>query len=291
MDIVKVPYMRLIPCFVVFLILIGCTHKIAEPTVYTDLAMGTVVEISLWEQGEISQKAFNEIKRIENEFSIFNSATNISRLNAAGRFHVSDECLFLIKKSLEYRKITDGAFDITKQGKDIIISGNTILLQKGAKLDFGGIAKGYAVDRVAEIFRENNVKNVMINLGGNLFLIGYPPRGKKWTVGIKNPSNPSELVGKILLSGNIAVATSGNYERPGHIINPITKQTVHEVLSVTVTAHTATEADALSTGVFVLGKEKGLKLIENLENVEAVIIDKNGIWCSSGLRDKFTLLK
>lgn len=252
--------MRLTIIFLFFLLITGCQ---SGPVTHTQFAMGTVVEISLWEDGELAELAFNEIKRIEDKFSIFKPDSEISRNEISG------EGRYLIQESLKYNKITDGAFDIT--------------YRRDKKYDLGGIAKGYAVDRVARIFKEKGIKRAMINIGGNLYLIGHP----SWSVGIKDPKDPNKLIGKIRIDKEAGIATSGNYERPGHIIDPRTGKSASSVLSVTIVAPTAIEADALSTGVFVLGKEKGSELIEKLPEIEGVIIDENGTWISSGLKNRY----
>lgn len=255
--------MRLKIVFFSILLLIGCSRR---PAVYTELIMDTVVEISLWENSGVSELGFAEIRRIDKKFSFYKPDSEIST------GILSDEGRYLIQESMKYNKITNGAFDIT--------------YRPDKKYDLGGIAKGYAVDRVVQIFREKGVKKAMVNIGGNLFLIGK----KSWSVGIKDPNAPHRLIGKITLDSEAGVATSGNYERPGHIVDPKTGKSVTDVLSVTIAAPTAMEADAMSTGVFVLGREKGMELIEKLPDVEGVIIDKEGIWISSGLKDRYESL-
>jgi thiamine biosynthesis lipoprotein len=250
--------------------------------------MSTVAEISLFENNkDISAKAFTEIKRIEDEFSKFKKDSEVAKINLNNSAEVSDECIYLIKESIKYRDITDGAFDITRSSGEISILGNTVKLGKGVNIDLGGIAKGYAVDKVADLLRKNNIKKAMINLGGNLYLVGFPPGKNSWSVGVKNPENPEKLTGRIVLNKEAGISTSANYERPGHIVNPKTGKSADSVLGVTIVASTAMEADALSTGVFVLGREKGMELIEKLPEVEGIIIDKNGAFVSSGLKDKY----
>lgn len=240
--------MRLVSIFLSLLLLIGCSHK----EVHTELIMGTVAEISVWGDGKTADLGFKEIKRIEDKFRIYKPDSDT-------------ETEYLIKESFRYNKITNGAFDID--------------YRHDGKYDLGGIAKGYAVDRVVQIFKKEGVKRAMVNIGGNLFLFGK----KSWSVGIKDPNAPNRLIGRIRLDKELGIATSGNYERPGHIIDPHTGKSVAHVLSVTIVGPTAMEADALSTGVFVLGRERGMELIEKLPDVEGVIIDKEGVWVSSGL--------
>jgi len=288
MCINKIQDMRLIIFFLSFFVLSGCGVKDIKPVVYTDMVMSTVAEIFLFENNRnVSDKIFAEFRRIEDKLSKFKKDSEIYNINLNSSGEVSSECVELIRQSIKYKEITDGAFDITRRNGEILISGNTIKLGKGVNIDLGGIAKGYAVDRAVDILRKSNIKNAMVNLGGNLYLMGFPPDKNYWDVGIKDPSNPKNLTGKIILNKEAGVSTSANYERPGHIINPKTGNSADGVWSVTIVAPTAMKADALSTGVFVLGKEKGMQLIEKLNDVEGVIIDKDGISVSSGLRDKY----
>lgn len=274
----KIPGMRLKNTFLFIMIgaslLSGCSKNYSKPVTYTNLLMGTFIEISVWEKADVAGLCFNEIERIENKFSIYKNNSEISRINSGElKEPVSEECRYLLDKAEEYNKITEGAFDIS--------------YNKKLKYDLGGIGKGYAADRVSSVLKENNIINAMINVGGNLRLIGMPPGKEFWTIGIKDPNKPDRLIGRLILDKECGVSTSGNYEQPGHIINPKTGLKADDVLSVTIIASNAITADALSTGVFVLGKEKGMTLIEKLPDVEGIIIDRNGISISSGLKDKY----
>lgn len=258
------------------LYLAGCGRGSPPPFVYTRLMMDTVVEFSIWEKSSPAGQGFGEIQRIEEKFSIFREDSEISKINKGLVAEMSPECKYLIDESIKYSKLTDGAFDIT--------------YRQDKKYDLGGIAKGYAVDRVAEIFKANGIKKAMINIGGNLYLLGYPPKKKYWIIGVKNPMQPDKLIGKLRLDKELGVASSGDYERPGHIINPKTGFPPDYVLGVTIVAEKAITADALSTGVFVLGTDKGMELIESLHGVEGVIIDIRGVKVSSGLKGRYESL-
>jgi len=280
--------MQIIILFLSILFLSGCEKKDIAPHVYQQSVMNTMAEISLWDDGEEpARTGFREMERLEELFSRFKAGSDISRINKSLSAKVSKECVYLVKKSMYYAKLTGGAFDVTKKGAAVVVDGNTISIGKETELDLGGIAKGYAVDRVVGILKRKKVDRAMVNLGGNFYLIGYPPGKRYWVVGIKNPLNPEKLIGRLRLETECGVATSGNYERPGHIMNPKTGKSADSVLSVTIVAPTALEADALSTGVFVLGREMGAELVEKLPGVEGVIIDNNAVWVSSGLKDKF----
>ncbi|MFQ5835694.1 MAG: FAD:protein FMN transferase, partial [bacterium] len=154
--------------------------------------------------------------------------------------------------------------------------------KKGMQIDLGGIAKGYAVDRAIESLRKNGIRRALVNAGGDLYALGSGPGKEKWQVGIQDPREEDKLLGIIKVK-DVGVATSGDYRRYftiegrrfSHIVNPKTGQTVQDVpMSVTVIAPDATTADALATGVFVLGPQKGIELIESLPQVEGMIVSE-----------------
>jgi len=150
----------------------------------------------------------------------------------------------------------------------------------GMALDLGGLAKGYAVDVCYAALRETGAARVIVDLGGNMRCIGAPSSARPWRIGVRNPFNRDEVVGRIGLADGMAVSTSGDYERFvtvngerfGHIMDPRTGRPVKGMAGVTVTARTAAEADAMSTALFVLGPGKGLAALERLEGCEALWI-------------------
>ena len=157
------------------------------------------------------------------------------------------------------------------------VESKSIILPPGMELDLAGIAKGYAVDRAAAILRDHDVERGMVNLGGNIYAIGSPPGKKGWSVGIRDPRGERSVVGSLFLEDE-AVATSGNYENYieiegrtyGHIIDPRNGKPVSHMLSVTVVASSALQADALSTGFFVLGPEGSRSALELLKGIKAL---------------------
>jgi thiamine biosynthesis lipoprotein len=167
------------------------------------------------------------------------------------------------------------------------------------KVDLGAIAKGYAADEVARILKENGVKHAIINLGGNVMTIGGNPNGKPWRIGIQDPYNPrGEYLG-ILPIKDKTVVTSGTYERYfiengkryHHILDPDTGYpTDNKLDSVSIITDKSIDGDGLSTSTLLLGLDEGMKLIEKLENVEAIFVtsDKQ-VYVSSGLKKDFTL--
>jgi FAD:protein FMN transferase len=154
----------------------------------------------------------------------------------------------------------------------------------GMGVTLGGIAKGYAVDRVCEVLKSKGVENALVDIGGDIRVIGTT----SWTIGIADPRAEGELLGVIQLT-NKAIATSGDYrryhligaERIHHIINPRSGEPVTGTISVTVVSGDCLSADALSTGVFVMGPGKGMELLNSV-GVGALIVDASGEILASG---------
>ncbi|OHB35663.1 MAG: hypothetical protein A2Y09_09240 [Planctomycetes bacterium GWA2_39_15] len=166
------------------------------------------------------------------------------------------------------------------------------------QIDLGAIGKGYAVDKALEIIKNFGIDNACVNLGGNIYVLGASAGKNTWKIGVQHPRNKDEILGYLELK-NEATATSGDYERffeikgkrYSHIINPKTGMPVNGIIAVTIVAPTGTEVDALSTSAFVLGPEKGLKLIKKIPNADALIAyEKDGgimIDMTNGFENKF----
>ena len=271
---------------------------------------------------EAIDEAFRRMKEIEDVASIYNPKSEAFFLNKNGYIErPSKDFLYLIKQSLYYFKLTDGAFDVTvqpfldlwkgglwKKDKDIqrklidkafkVVGSDKIIIEregihfkeKGMRITLGGIAKGYAVDEALKVLQSKGIKDALVNAGGDIGTIGSG-EAKGWSVALENPEDKSQYIAKFSVS-NKAVATSGNYERyfdPNkefhHIINPKTGYSANSCISVTIIADSCIQADALATGIFVLGPQRGIKLIDSLPRVEGLIIDsKRNIYRSSGLR-------
>jgi thiamine biosynthesis lipoprotein len=172
------------------------------------------------------------------------------------------------------------------------------LTRKGMRAHLGGIGKGYAVDRAAEILRSRGVRDFLIQFGGDLY-VGGTRGGRPWRLGIQDPRGAAERSFAAIDLSDSSFSTSGDYERfflrggrrYHHILDPHTGQPARGSRSVTIVAETATLADALSTGVFVLGPEKGMALIERLPKIEGVIVtDRNAVLVSSGLEGRLAVL-
>ncbi len=265
---------------------------------------------------EAADLAFREIRRIEGLMSTYLPDSEVSRINrSAGQewTRVDPEVLSVIREALHISRISGGAFDIsykplgsvwrfepgsrppdppTVSGllplvdyRKILIDrkGRVLLKRKGMAIGLGGIAKGYAVDRAAALLRRQGIRNAIINAGGDLLVFGRRSPKNVWTIGIQDPRDPTGVLGELHLTKG-AVATSGDYERfyiyrgvrYHHILNPRTGFPARGVRSVTITAPSAMQADALATAVFVLGTQEGLALVRHLSGVETMIVDGKG---------------
>ncbi|MGM0419681.1 MAG: FAD:protein FMN transferase [Bacillota bacterium] len=186
-------------------------------------------------------------------------------------------------------------------------SNKTVFFNKsGMMIDLGAIAKGYAAELAAESLQDNGVETAFVNLGGNIVLIGTKPDQSPWKIGVQNPSSDrGALMGVITAESNyfsdkLAITTSGDYERYfeedgktyHHIISPFTGKNVDNgIASTTIVSQDPVEADALSTGIFVMGLEAGMELIESLEEVEIVFVTNDqDVYVSSGLTDIFEII-
>ncbi|MFN3532871.1 MAG: FAD:protein FMN transferase [Candidatus Brocadia sp.] len=167
------------------------------------------------------------------------------------------------------------------------------------QIDLGAIGKGYAVDKALEIIKKFGISNACINLGGNIYVLNTPPGKNAWKIGIQHPRDKNEILGYLELKDE-ATATSGDYERffeingkrYSHIIDPRTGRPVSGTIAVTIVAPTGTQVDALSTSIFVLGPENGMKLIKNIPDAHAMIAyeGKDGklmIDMTRGFEEKF----
>jgi FAD:protein FMN transferase len=177
-------------------------------------------------------------------------------------------------------------------------AGTAFLQHRGMRAHLGGIGKGYAVEQAVKMFRDRGVKDFMIQAGGDLY-VGGTKDGRPWRLGINDPRGPGGSSFATIALSDATFSTSGDYERfflkdgvrYHHIIDPDTGEPARLSRSVTIVAASPLLADGLSTGVFILGPEKGMALIERLPDVEGVIVSaKNEVLVSSGLKDKLTIL-
>jgi thiamine biosynthesis lipoprotein len=289
------------------------------------LVMGTFARIvAIAADSKIADKAIEaalaEIESVDKLMSDYKSDSEISRVNRDGFARpvaVSEPTYEVLEKSIEFSKLTGGAFDITvgplvdlwrsagkksrapseeelaaaktKVGFEKLILDDNNRTAKFAvasmRLDLGGIAKGYAVDKAIEAMQRAGAVGGMVDIGGDLRCFGKPPKGRsKWSIALQNPNvnkntDESDLL-LVLKLDNAAVATSGDYQqfaliegkRYSHIINRQSGTGAEGLSSVTIITDSATDADALATAVSVMGQEKGLALIEKMPNAEAIVI-------------------
>jgi len=290
--------------------------------------MGTRVAVELWsEDAALAARAMDaviaEMRRTDELMSTYKPESQLSEVNAHAHERpvtVDADIITVVGRGLEMSRLSGGAFDITYASvgylydyrahqrptdaeitaalpgvdyRQVVVDreARTIrFLKKGVRIDLGGIAKGYAVDRAVERLREMGIRHAMVNAGGDTRLIG-DRRGKPWIVGIRDPRAEGRMVTRLPLADE-AVSTSGDYERYfeedgvryHHILIPGTGKSARAVRSATVLGPDATLTDALSTTVFVLGVERGMKLVASLPDVEAVVVDAEGrIYYSDGL--------
>lgn len=280
--------------------------------------MGTHIAINLWQEDSIQaydliEKVFAELRRLDQELSPYIASSELNKVNQlAGQqpVVVSDELIYLIKTAQDYSVLSHGAFDITyasvgylydyrKQQKPddatiqkLLPSINYRHIQLGehtvqfndpkVKIDLGGIAKGYAVDRGIAILKSAGVLYASLTAGGDTYFLGLH-KDRPWNVVIQHPRDAKSSV-VMLPVADMAVSTSGDSERYfiqdgeryHHIIQPKTGKSAHELMSVTIIGSEGIRTDALSTSVFVLGVKDGLALINSLDDVDAVLIDQQG---------------
>ena len=267
---------------------------------------------------ETFEIAIQEIKRIETLLTTFSDTSITYKINenaGISAVSVDDEVFQLIKRCQFISKITQGAFDISygsldkrfwnfdlnmtslpdpkvaKKAVELINYENIILDEthktvflknKGMRIGFGGIGKGYAAEMAKKKLIENNVLNGIVNASGDLTAWGFQENGEAWTIGVADPNQRKSIFSTFKIT-NKAVATSGNYEkfitinnkRYSHTIDPKTGYPISGIKSVTILAENAEIADALATPVTVMGIEVGMNFINQLKTIGCIIIDNN----------------
>lgn len=288
--------------------------------------ISVVHEDKNWAEERI-EEAIEEIRRIEKLLTTFSDDSQTNQINAnAGEkpVKVDKEVFDLIQRSIRISNLTQGAFDITYgsidkslwnfdknmtelpsrevakemvrlinyQNIELDEAETTVLLkEKGMRIGFGGIGKGYAADKAKTLMQNNGVTSGIVNASGDLITWGNQPDGKPWTVGIADPNTKEKPFSALNIS-NYAIATSGDYEkfvmidgrRYSHTIDPKTGLPISGIKSVTILAPNAELADALATPVMVMGVEVGLDLINQLKGIACIIInDKNRLFASKNI--------
>jgi thiamine biosynthesis lipoprotein len=265
----------------------------------------------------------DEMHRIDRAMSPFKPGSELSRINrdaVRGPVRLSFEMFALLERALAFSRLSDGAFDITYASvghlydyragvrpsdealeraraavgyRNLVLDGATRSVRfarEGVRIDLGGFAKGHAVDNAAAILARRGIRHAMVSAGGDSRVLG-DRRGQPWTIGIRDPRRAGAVVAVLPLE-DAAISTSGDYERYfeingercHHLIDPATGKSPNGVHSVTIIADDGLTTEGLSKSVFVLGVERGLRLVESLPGVDAVVVVAAGaLHYSSGL--------
>ena len=286
--------------------------KLSEVGFYLDTV---ITLTAYTEDGQILKDAMEECGRYEQMLSRTIEGSDVWRINHANGkpVKVSEDTAAILRCAAEISENSSGAFDITiapastmwdfTSGKaelpdtealataavlvdysKVQLEGNTVTLPEGMMIDLGGIAKGYIADKVKAYLEERGVEHAILSFGGNIVAIGKKPDGKDWKVGIQDIDKPTGEYMLVVANRGGSTVTSGIYERGfevdgvryHHLLNPKTGwPEQNELASVTILSESSMEGDALATAAFILGKGKGLELIESLPGIEAVFIERD----------------
>lgn len=314
---------------------------LAQPIEDKQFLLGTYVDIRIYDKGHENtlKKAFALIKELGDKITVNQSGSEIDAVNdAAGvkPVKVSSDVYRLVKKAYEYSQDTSGSFDLAigpitslwrigfpdarkpsqaeidealklVNYKKVILDdkNQTVYLEeKGMKLDLGAIAKGFITDEVVALLKNDGVTTAIVDLGGNVYVLGYSSRSTKdkkvdWTVGIQDPNQARNVTLGQIPEHDKSLVTSGIYERYlkvdgktyHHLFNPKTGYPFdNDIAGVTIISDKSIDGDGLSTSVFSMGVKKGMKYVDSLKDVEAVFVTTEGkVYLSSGIKDTFTL--
>ncbi len=327
--------MSLLICIVLIIIFInGNNKKICVVKEFYSLGTSNQLKVYGRNANKAVKQSIKKLYEIDNKMSVFKESSEISKINkiaGKGSQIVSHDTFYVIQEAIKYCSLSKGAFDITIRPlvalwgigkvdqhvpditeikeklkfvnyKDIVIDKNTssiLLKNEKQEIDVGGIAKGYAADEVKNILLKNGIKSALINLGGNILVLGTKEDGTSWCVGIQNPIKTRGEFALTIRVVNKSVVTSGNYERYfekdgkrfHHIINPSTGYpSVGDIISATIISDNSIDGDGLSTGVYIMGVHEAIRLIEEIKGVDAIFITKSKeVYVTSGMRENFTL--
>jgi thiamine biosynthesis lipoprotein len=287
----------------------------------TDGIMGTRITVELWSEdadkaNQAIDAVLDEMRHVDESMSTYKPTSELSLVNAnaaAAPMHITKELFDLLTTAAQYSVLTEGAFDITYASVGYLydfrrhirpdeaqidkalpaVDYRHVLLdpkrqtvrfsQQGVRIDLGGIAKGYAVDRGIDVLKARGYTRAYVSAGGDSRIIG-DRFGKPWMVGIRDPrKEPGTVITRIPLV-DAAISTSGDYERffdedgvrYHHIIDPKTGHSASKVRSATVIGPYAIRTDGLSKTAFVLGPEEAMKIYNSIEDIDAIIVKLDG---------------
>ncbi|ADU29189.1 FAD:protein FMN transferase [Evansella cellulosilytica] len=307
-----------------------------KPIRKTEMAIGTVVTLRIYDEGkeEVMDAAFERIHELGDKIAVNIEGSDVDNINEnAGvePVEVSPVVFKLVERGITHAEDTSGLFNIAvgpltslwnigfddarkpeQHEIDEILplmdhtkieinkeKQTVFLAEEGMRLDLGGIAKGYIADLIAELMVEHGVTAGIIDLGGDIIVIGNNPSGKPWSIGIQDPlASRGQPVGTIDATDE-SIVTSGIYERIlkeedgeyHHLLNPFDGYPfMNELAGVTIVSEESIDGDAYSTAVFGMGVNEGFEYVENVDGVDAVFVTRDReIFVTSGLVDRFTL--
>ncbi|HEX9658654.1 MAG TPA: FAD:protein FMN transferase [Rhodothermales bacterium] len=299
-----------------------------RPALYDESiwSMGTQVRLSIRRdeyRPQILQAAFDAVRQVDRELSVHRSNSELSRLNdSPGTWRPATRLLSEVSRSaLALGDLSEGALDVTvlpvlrrlgfapggrsPAAPEVVdftklkVNGKNVMLESGGyAVDFGGIAKGFAVDEALRMLREDGIDAALLDAGGDLFAMGRPETGKRWRIGIRDPFEPDTLFAVVDVEDE-AVATSGTYAQTrtvdgvevSHIIDPRSCRSVNHVVSATVLARDTMRADALATAISVMEPRTSFDLIESQPETEALWVFADGrTTMTSGLKRRVSLV-
>lgn len=320
------------------MMLSGCGQE--KTVTRSDFLLDTFVSITLHGESDNSllEKPFEKIRELNNMLTAFDLGSDLALIKQNAGVQpavVSEDTYRIIEKSIEYSKISSGYFDVTtgplidlwdihapeikeapspesiaatREKTDytkIVLnpSDKTVYLaETGMSINLGAVAKGYIADVVMATLKEEGLKHAIVNLGGNVLVMGGKADGTDFGVGVEDPGNPGTgYIGVITLKDG-SVVTSGDYQRYftdaagrryHHILDPFTGYPAESgLIQVTVITKASVDADCLSTTLFLLGLDKGLALVQGMPGVEAIFITSDHqIIATKGLKDSFVFDK
>lgn len=316
------------------LVLAGCRLFLERNKLVEKQAFGIMdTDVTIKAYGPNATKAIDEaiaeMQRLDALLSAYNPESEIAKVNRQAGIapvKVSQDTLYLVQRAIYFAQISDGAFDPTilpvmklwgfgqeeqqvpsknelKKVLDLVDyrkvqidtgNGTVFLPKKGMGLDLGAIAKGYAVDKMAEILRNEGIKSFLINAGGNVYAEGTKPDNNPWRVAITDPRNPAQFLG-VMPAVNVAVVSSGDYERYferdgvryHHIMDPRTGYPARTARGTIVFFSSSTDADGLSTTLFILGPDKSDHILSNFPGIGVIFVKEDGTIVTKGLVDEF----
>jgi thiamine biosynthesis lipoprotein len=300
---------------------------------YANVTLVTADSAASVSLARLAHGAFRRVDSLMSNWTTTSEVARLNREAAAGPTPVEPEVATVLDASLRLWRESDGAFDITVEplvrawgflggprrvptDEEVAAAFKRVGARQlhfdaaartlsydndGVKIDLGGIAKGYAVDVAADSLRVHGITDALVDLTGNMVALGSPAGSKQWRIGIRDPRDRMTHFARIRLSGE-AISTSGKYEQfvaangktYGHIMDPRTGWPAEGLISVTVVAPTALDADAWDTPLFVLGAAVAKRKAKERDLIAVVLVEPgpNGIdtvWVESSLKDRFSL--